>query len=104
MASPKQLDVVAVLRDRPDLGLIQGWVGTLLSELAPGVWEVEFADGEGRTIATTRKSGDLPAIASSFPLAGVCQRDGYPYAVTRKALNEACGCDDDRGQSTTPSI
>ena len=40
------------LRDRPDLGLVQGWVGTLLSKLTPGVWEVEFADGQGRTIAT----------------------------------------------------
>ncbi|MCR6645942.1 MAG: DUF4926 domain-containing protein [Terricaulis sp.] len=45
-------DVVALLRDRPDLGLRRGWVGTLLLELEPGAWEVEFADHQGRTIGT----------------------------------------------------
>lgn len=48
----KELDVVALLRDRPDLGLRRGWVGTLLLELNPWVWEVEFADRQGRTVAT----------------------------------------------------
>jgi hypothetical protein len=48
----KQHDVVALLRDKPDQGLRRGWVGTLLLELAPGVWEVEFADQAGRTVVT----------------------------------------------------
>lgn len=51
MAGLKQNDVVALLRDKPDQGLGRGWVGTLLLELAPGVWEVEFADDSGRTVA-----------------------------------------------------
>lgn len=48
----KEHDVIALLRDRPDLNLRRGWVGTLLLELGPGVWEVEFAGSEGRTLAT----------------------------------------------------
>ena len=57
MAALKQLDVVALLRDKPDLGLRRGWVGTLLLVVAPGVWEVEFADSQGRTVATAPLSG-----------------------------------------------
>ncbi|MES1197093.1 MAG: DUF4926 domain-containing protein [Pseudomonadota bacterium] len=47
----KELDVIAALRDVPELNVRRGWVGTLLMELAPGVWEVEFTDSEGRTVA-----------------------------------------------------
>jgi hypothetical protein len=50
LAGLKEHDVVALLRDKPDLGARQGWVGTLLLELSPGVWEVEFADRAGRTV------------------------------------------------------
>ena len=58
MAAFKELDVVALLRDRPDLSLRRGQVGTLLLELAPGVWEVEFADSEGRAVATAALDAD----------------------------------------------
>ncbi len=59
----KEHDVVALLRDKPDLGVRRGWVGTLLLELAPGVWEVEFADRDGRTIATAAiEAADLLAL------------------------------------------
>jgi Domain of unknown function (DUF4926) len=47
----KPLDVVALLEDRPDLGLAQGEMGTAVGGLSPGVWEVEFADDSGRTYA-----------------------------------------------------
>jgi len=52
LSALKELDLVAVLRDNPDLGVRRGWVGTLLLQLAPDVWEVEFSDRNGRTIAT----------------------------------------------------
>ncbi|HVK78985.1 MAG TPA: DUF4926 domain-containing protein [Verrucomicrobiae bacterium] len=56
----KQLDVVALLCDKPDLGLRRGWVGTLLLEISPGVWEVEFANSQGHTVATAPlRGGDL---------------------------------------------
>ena len=46
------LDVVALLTDLPAAGLERGQVGTLVEELAPGVYEVEFSDEDGRTYAT----------------------------------------------------
>ena len=63
VAALKELDVVALLRDKPDLGLRRGWVGTLLLRQAPGVWEVEFSDNDGRTVATAAlDESDLLAL------------------------------------------
>ena len=47
----KLLDVVALLGDKPEEGLVVGQVGTVVEVLAPGVFEVEFLDSQGRTIA-----------------------------------------------------
>ena len=46
-----KLDVVALTVDLPDEGLSRGQVGTVVEVLAPGVFEVEFCDDEGRTYA-----------------------------------------------------
>ena len=46
------LDVVALTKDIPDHGLRRGQVGTIVEILGPDVFEVEFADNEGRTYAT----------------------------------------------------
>jgi hypothetical protein len=46
------LNVVALLEDVPSRGLVRGQVGTVVQELAPGVFEVEFSDNNGRTYAT----------------------------------------------------
>ena len=46
------LDVVALTEDVPDHGLRRGQVGTIVEILEPNVFEVEFADNEGRTYAT----------------------------------------------------
>ena len=46
------LSVVALLDDIPERGLRRGQVGTIVESLAPGVYEVEFSDGEGRTYAS----------------------------------------------------
>jgi hypothetical protein len=45
------LSVVAVLRDLPEHKLVRGQVGTIVEELAPDVYLVEFSDDEGRTYA-----------------------------------------------------
>ena len=45
------LDVVALTEDLPERGLARGQVGTVVEALAPGVYEVEFSDDEGRTYA-----------------------------------------------------
>jgi hypothetical protein len=47
----KQLDVVALLDDKPSERLVAGQVGTVVEVLAPGVYEVEFLDSEGHTVA-----------------------------------------------------
>ncbi|NCC33466.1 MAG: DUF4926 domain-containing protein [Chloroflexia bacterium] len=49
--TPKLLDVVALLEDVPDHGLRRGQVGTVVEELAPNVFEVDFSDDDGRTYA-----------------------------------------------------
>jgi hypothetical protein len=45
------LDVVALTSDLPEKGLLRGQVGTVVETLAPGVFEVEFSDDQGRTYA-----------------------------------------------------
>lgn len=49
---PKLLDVVALLEDVPARMLVRGQVDTVVENLAPGVFEVEFSDSEGRTYAS----------------------------------------------------
>jgi hypothetical protein len=49
---PKLLDVVALTADLPEHNLRRGQVGTIVEELAPQVFEVEFCDDEGRTYAS----------------------------------------------------
>jgi hypothetical protein len=49
MSQATQLhDVVALLVDLPERKLRRGQVGTVVEILAPGVFEVEFSDDEGR--------------------------------------------------------
>ena len=57
-ATIQLLDVVALTQDIPDRGLLRGQVGTVVEILAPGVFEVEFADNEGRTYATLALRSD----------------------------------------------
>jgi len=46
------LDVVALTEELPERELWRGQVGTVVERLAPGVFEVEFSDNEGRTFAS----------------------------------------------------
>ncbi len=46
---PKLLDVVALTTDLPERKLSRGHVGTVVEELAPDVFEIEFTDEDGRT-------------------------------------------------------
>ena len=45
------LDVVALTEEVPEHDLHRGQVGTVVEELAPAVYEVEFSDTDGRTYA-----------------------------------------------------
>jgi hypothetical protein len=48
----KLLDVVALTEDLPNRKLRRGQVGTVVEQLDPGVFEVEFTDNDGRTYAS----------------------------------------------------
>jgi hypothetical protein len=50
-ANVRLYDVVALIADLPERGLVRGQVGTAVEELAPSVYMVEFSDNEGRTYA-----------------------------------------------------
>ena len=49
--SLKLFDTVAILKDVPEREVVFGQVGTIVEELKEGVFEVEFADTHGATIA-----------------------------------------------------
>jgi hypothetical protein len=51
-------DVIAILVDLPERGLRRGQVGTVVEMLDPGVYEVEFADDNGRAYAELALPGD----------------------------------------------
>jgi len=54
----EMLSVVALLQDLPEYGLIRGQVGTVVEKLAPGVYEVEFCEGNGATYAMASLKAD----------------------------------------------
>jgi hypothetical protein len=57
------LDVVALLEDHPEFNLVAGQVGTVVEDLAPDVFEVEFSDDQGRAYATASlKNSQLIAL------------------------------------------
>ena len=58
MAEIEVLSVVAVLEDLPEQGLARGQVGTVVEDLASGVYEVEFCDDDGRTYAMASLRAD----------------------------------------------
>ncbi len=47
-----ELDIVALLHDIPEKGLVTGHVGTVVETLADGVFEVEFINDNGYIYAT----------------------------------------------------
>ena len=47
----KLLDVVALLKDLPEINLYPGQVGTIVEEYEAGIFEVEFSDSTGKAYA-----------------------------------------------------
>jgi hypothetical protein len=57
------LSVVALLEDLPEERLRRGQVGTVVENLGPGVYEVEFSDDSGQTYASLAlKAGQLMVL------------------------------------------
>jgi hypothetical protein len=63
----KLLDVVAILQDLPELGLIRGQVGTIVEIYEPDVFEVEFIDSNGRNYALETLSASVLMILPHQP-------------------------------------
>jgi hypothetical protein len=63
----KPFDVVAILEDHRAKGLVRGQVGTVVETLAPGVFEIEFSDSDGRTYASLAlRGGELLVLHHEF--------------------------------------
>jgi len=67
--SIKELDVVAVLEDLPEYGLVKGQVGTVVLVHEPGVYEVEFCDNDGKTYAMLALRSEQLIILHYAPIA-----------------------------------
>ena len=61
----KEYDYVVLLRPIPEVGLLEGDVGTIVYvHAAPASFEVEFVSGDGGTVALlTMSSDDVRPIA-----------------------------------------
>src|ERR1035441_9528302 len=58
MSGIEMHSVVALVQDLPEEGLVRGQVGTVVETWAPGVYEVEFCDDQGRTYAMVALKGE----------------------------------------------
>ena len=65
----KLLDVVALTVDVPEGKLERGQVGTVVEVHAPGAFEVEFVDSNGRTYALTTLHADQLLLLRDDPSA-----------------------------------
>jgi hypothetical protein len=63
----KLLDVGALINDVPEKALQRGQVGTIVEVLAPGIFEVEFCDLEGRTYALVALPGSCLMVLRHEP-------------------------------------
>jgi len=64
----KLLDVVALMVDLPDRGLLRGQVGTVVELLGSQVFEVEFSDDEGTTYAMLALPADQLMVLHHQPV------------------------------------
>jgi Domain of unknown function (DUF4926) len=62
------LDAVVLLEDVPKAQLLRGQVGTVVEELAPDVYEVEFSDGDGQAYASLALRSDQLMVLHHEPL------------------------------------
>jgi hypothetical protein len=58
MVELDMLSVVALIQEIPEKGLLRGQVGTVIGNLAAGVYEVEFSDDDGKMYASVALPAD----------------------------------------------
>jgi hypothetical protein len=62
------LDVVALIEPLPERQLERGQVGTVVEDLAPQVFEVEFSDDQGRSYASLALRADQLMVLHYQPV------------------------------------
>jgi hypothetical protein len=62
------LDVVALVHDLPEQGLVRGQVGTVVELLSEGTFEVEFSDDQGKTYAMLPLVADQLIVLHTAPV------------------------------------
>jgi hypothetical protein len=70
MTGIEMVSVAALLEDLPEEGLVRGQVGTVVENWAPGVYEVEFCDDNGKTYATVALKAGCTTSLSIRPPSG----------------------------------
>ena len=68
MAELEMLSAVALIQDLPAKGLKRGQVGTIVEDFAPGVYEVDFSDDQGRTYASVALHAEQVVAGTSRSL------------------------------------
>ena len=66
---PKRLDVVALVADAPEAGLVAGQVGTVVEPLAAATVLVEFATDEGEPYAVAPLAKSKLLVLRYHPVA-----------------------------------
>jgi hypothetical protein len=69
LESIQMLDVVALNHDLPEQKLVRGQVGTVVEIPAPGVYEIEFSDDQGRTYAMAPLKAEQLIVLHTAPVA-----------------------------------
>lgn len=62
------LDVVALIQDISSQHLVRGQVGTVVEILAPGIYEVEFSDDQGKSYAMLPLQADQLIVLHTAPV------------------------------------
>ena len=68
---PRLLDVVALVQDLPERRLARGQIGTIVEKLEPHVFEVEFADRQGRPYAMLALRAEQLMVLHDSPVEAV---------------------------------
>ena len=65
LGAVKLLEPVTLLIDLSEHGLARGQIGTIVEDLAPDVFLVEFSDNEGHTVELLPLEAELLSVCGS---------------------------------------
>ncbi len=102
----KLFDVVALTEDLPQNNLLCGQVGTIVENLAPQVYEVEFSDQDGQTYAMLPLHSQqllrlhyLPIISQPEPMTQIHQNGQGDNIAGDKVMGDKIGTQNNFSQT-----